>query len=136
MSKNKFLLVIIVLLVGGIGYLLALKKVPVFGQATPGLASTISSSSAIHVGRLDLEGSASGGRLVFATSTPCTHRVISTKADPILIHFGVATPTPENGHLQAASTTVSYDSGLYGCGAMRIISAGSPTTIITVTQFQ
>jgi hypothetical protein len=41
-------------------------------------------------------------------------------------------PTALIGHLQAASTTVSYDSGIYGCNAVRIYSFAS--SIITVSE--
>jgi hypothetical protein len=43
------------------------------------------------------------------------------------------TPTGAFGHLQAASTTVVYDSGLYGCGAVKIYGFDA-NSVITVTE--
>lgn len=63
--------------------------------------------------------------LVFATTTACSARVITTYASPVMITFSQvqgSIPTATFGHLQAASTTVAYDSGLYGCGAVEIYS--------------
>ena len=41
-------------------------------------------------------------------------------------------PSGVYGHLQAASTTVAYDGGQYGCGAVRIYSFTSQA--ITVSE--
>lgn len=62
--------------------------------------------------------------LVIATSS-CSARIITTYASPIMITFSDvqgSIPTGLFGHLQAASTSIAYDSGLYGCGAVRIYS--------------
>lgn len=75
--------------------------------------------------------------LVFATSTTnCAARIVSaTASGHLMISFsdlqGIV-PTATLGHIQATSTTVAYDSGIYGCGAMRIYSPVTQT--ITVTQ--
>lgn len=74
---------------------------------------------------------------VFATSTACTSRVISTSAQPIMITFSDnqgKIPTGSFGHLQAASTTVAYDAGLYGCGRLQVYSFA--TQLITVTELR
>ncbi len=71
---------------------------------------------------------------VFATST-CSSRTITTSGQPIMITFSDyngATPTGSFGHLQAASTTVAYDSGQYGCGLTKIYSFASQ--VLTVTE--
>lgn len=71
---------------------------------------------------------------VFATST-CTSRVISTQAVPIMVTYSDnqgRTPSATLGHFQAASTTVVYDAGLYGCDAFKVYSFGAQT--ITVTE--
>ena len=71
---------------------------------------------------------------VFATSS-CAARIITTTASPIMIGFtdyqGFI-PTALIGHLQAASTTVSYDANMYGCGAVRVYSFVAGT--ITVSE--
>lgn len=62
--------------------------------------------------------------LVFATST-CGARVISTTASPIMIGFSDNqgfVPSAITGMLQAASTTVTYSNGSFGCGAVRVYS--------------
>lgn len=80
---------------------------------------------------------------IFAEKTDgsCKSRVIGTKATPIVILFG----DPTNGNLssttlngttgfvQGASTTVAYESGIYGCGKWTGYAAASTT--ITVSEF-
>jgi hypothetical protein len=41
------------------------------------------------------------------------------------------TPTGVFGHLQAASTTVVYDSGQFGCDRVKAYSFGASTITIT-----
>lgn len=99
------------------------------GQATPGIPATLATSSISVVGTT--------ASRVFATST-CTSRIITTAAKPVMLTFSDLngyTPTGAFGHLQAASTTVSYDSGLYGCDAVKIFGFDSNTTI-TVSEFR
>lgn len=73
------------------------------------------------------------------TSATCKSRVITTSASPIMISFddttgfGSTTISGAAGHLQAASTTVAYDSALYGCGLMSAFAFSSTT--ITVSSF-
>jgi hypothetical protein len=88
------------------------------GSAPSGLPASVASSSAQVIGTTQ--------RLLFATST-CSARVISTRTQPMMLGFGVYgasdfVPTATTGVLQPASTTVVYDSGQYGCGAVRVIS--------------
>ena len=55
---------------------------------------------------------------LFQTSS-CVSRVISTRRQAIHLAFDVTastTPSETSGIYQAASTTVVYDSGLFGCG--------------------
>lgn len=71
--------------------------------------------------------------LVFATST-CGARVISTTASPIMITFSDvqgSVPSATFGTYQAASTTVTYGNGSFGCGAYRVYSfvAGTITVM-------
>lgn len=66
----------------------------------------------------------------------CTGRVISTVGQPIMLSFSTSTLAPSGmqGHIQAASTTVFYNNGDYGCGAISAYGY-SASTSITVTQF-
>lgn len=80
---------------------------------------------------------------LFATSTGCTSRIISTRWLPIAIKFGdhaaFDLTQGNSGAIQASSTVVAYDSGLYGCGlwtAVAVSSASTTATGITVTEFQ
>ena len=70
---------------------------------------------------------------VFSALEYCASRVVTTGTQPISLSFhdGI-TVSPTVGHLQGASTTVAYDSGLYGCGAVTA-RAGASTTITTTT---
>lgn len=98
------------------------------GEAQSGLQATVASTSAQVVGTTQ--------RLLVATST-CAARIISTRTQPMMLSFGDNqgfVPTATTGILQAASTTVAYDSGLFGCGAMRVISGTVTSDTIVVTE--
>ena len=89
-------------------------KNPVMGSAPSGLPAKVATSTNPTVGTTALT--------VFATSS-CAARIITTVASPIMVTFSDQfTPTATYGHLQAASTTVAYDSGQYGCGAVKVYS--------------
>lgn len=94
-------------------YLLIMGQ-PVSVKAKAGeLPATVATTSNPTVGTTPL--------LLFATST-CGVRIISTTASPIMLTFSDvqgSIPTATFGTLQAASTTVVYDNGQYGCGAYR-----------------
>lgn len=96
-------------------------------SAPPGLPATIATTSNPTV--------TNTASLVFATSS-CAARTITTYASPVMITFGDVAgnggPTGVFGHLQAASTTSTYDSGQFGCGAVRIYSFVSQA--ITVSE--
>lgn len=70
---------------------------------------------------------------LFATST-CVTRIITTGTKNIrLKFFDFATPVLSStvGHLQTASTTVSYDSGIYGCGLVTGLSTDADTVTVS-----
>ena len=95
-------------------------------EAPAGLYATIATTSQMAVTPTQ--------SLVIATSS-CQSRIISTTASPIMIGFTDAkgfVPTALVGFLQPASTTVAYDAGMYGCGAVRIYSFVNST--ITVAE--
>ena len=96
------------------------------GSASSGLPSSIATSSNPTVGTTAV--------LLFATST-CASRVITTVASPVMLTFSDnqgKVPTGVYGHLQGASTTVAYDSGLYGCDAVRAF--GFVSSAISVSE--
>lgn len=74
---------------------------------------------------------------VIAATSSCSARIITTRAQSAMLTFsdlpGVV-PTAVLGHLQLASTTVSYDSGQYGCGTVRIVSAGLTTDTVDISE--
>jgi hypothetical protein len=80
------------------------------------------------------------GTVTMFASTPfCNNRVVTTQGTEIKVLFGDAiglTATSVSatvGHLQAASTTVSYDASLYGCGKM--VGRASASTTVTISSF-
>lgn len=99
-----------------------------FGSAPSGLPATVATSTLAYP-------VATTQSLLFATST-CSARVITTTTGAVMLHFSDIqgkVPTAIAGHLQLASTTVTYDSGQYGCDAVRVISA-SAATVVTVSE--
>ncbi len=76
------------------------------------------------------------GALIIATSS-CSARIITTTASPIMLTFSDnqgKIPTAFYGHLQPASTTVAYDSGIYGCGAVKAYSFVAQNISVTETR--
>jgi hypothetical protein len=84
-----------------------------------------------NVASTTLESAPTAVATIFATSS-CSARVITTGTNDIRLIFsdyaGQA-PSVTFGHLQLASTTVSYDSGIYGCGKVSAFGYGGGTTI-------
>ena len=125
---------------GGIGAILILAMILLFnsrgvpktlGSAPSGLNASVATSSQAGV-------SATVTTLV-ATSTNCAARIITTVAQPIRLSFGspqqpILEPSGTLGHLQAASTTVTYDGGIWGCGLIRVFGYGNATLTISVTE--
>ena len=123
---------IVIALVLTIVYLLGTQVPHSFAGAPPGIPTSIAFATTTAVGPQQ-------NRQIFAASN-CNSRIISTVASPIMIIFA----DPSNGDLasttlngvkgsvQAASTTVAYDSEQYGCA--RWFAYGfSSTTITTVS---
>ena len=106
--------------------ILLFQTTPTFASAPNGLVASIATTSNPTVGTTAL--------LLFSTST-CDARIITTYASPIMLTFSQnqgKIPTATFGILQAASTTVAYDSGQYGCGAVTVYSFVSQA--ITVSE--
>lgn len=112
-----------------VAILLSVNVFTAHGSAPSGLRAIVATTSNPTV--------TSTAGLVFATSTQCSARVITTYASPIMVTFSDVqgkVPTGTFGHLQAASTTVAYDSGIYGCETVRIYSFTSQAITVTETQ--
>jgi hypothetical protein len=119
-----FLLAIVALLGGG--YAINDARLSSVG----GLPSTVATSTSAS-------SPAGTTRLLFATSTSCSSRIISTQASEIRLTFsdfqGIR-PTQIFGHAQGASTTEAYDAELYGCNAVYAFLYGSTTLTLTETR--
>lgn len=100
-----------------------------YGEAFTGTISQIDSATTTSVGPDSVI-------TIFSKGTECDARVISTVGVPIMLGFGTVdgfTVSGTAGHLQGASTTVVYDSGEVGCGA--VTAYGFSSTTITVSEF-
>lgn len=94
------------------------------GSAPPGAPAWVASSTAPTV-------PVNVATTIIATSS-CSARIISTGQTTAMLTFADDfTPTGSFGVWQAASTTVAYDSGLYGCGEVKAWT--NATGVITVT---
>lgn len=97
-------------------------------SAPSGLPATWVSEAAYTVSTTALQ--------IAATST-CAARIVSTSASPVQLGFSAAagsTTSATVGTLQAASTTVVYDSGIYGCGQLSAYSFTSGTVNVVETR--
>lgn len=111
-----------------------------FGSAFTGTSAYLQSATTTVVTpmRADQEK-----KQVFAENTACKSRVITTSGlSAIMISFddipaagnvGSTTVSGTVGHWQAASTTVAYDSGIYGCGTWNVYAYATST--LTVSEF-
>lgn len=118
-----FLLALVALLGGGYA-------VGNLGGTTGGVPSVVATSS--------FQSTTAGtARILFATSTKCSSRVISTQAGAIKLTFSDFSgqrPTGVNGHDQSASTTVAYPAENYGCDAVWVYPYGTNTLTVTETR--
>ena len=139
-QQSLLLLVVVALLAGVAGYSLAPKLTKVvFGGAT-GVPASIDDVRPVVVGKLSPV-------ILFraSTSTPnaCSSRVISNPAQALLLKFATTEEAVLNndrksgpllsgtvGLPQAASTTVNYDSNVYGCGFVSALGMEASTTIM------
>jgi hypothetical protein len=104
----------------------------VFGEAPSGLPSGHASTSqiAVTVGTLSIPVASS------TVPTPeipsgCSSRVVATASTSVNIGIGNMVPSGSLGYFLAASSTKEFDSGIYGCGALKIFPFA--TGAITVT---
>ena len=111
--------------------LLAVKQIPEvsLGAAQPGIFSASNTVAFISVG-------STSAVTVFEANGGCLARVISTASSTLMLSFGSSTPTAVRGHWQAASTTATYDSSIFGCGQWQTVSyAPVASSTITVIEF-
>lgn len=113
------------------------------GEATTGLPATQITATTTSVGPQGVNGIP---KTIFAANPACTARTISTvDGSGVGIYFltgdsattsvmSSTTLTSANGLFQAASTTVTYNSGLNGCG--RWVARATASTTITVIEYQ
>ena len=111
-----------------------------FGGAFTGTSAYLQTSTTTVVGP---QGAAAVKTQIFAENTACKARVVTTSGlSAVMISFddipaagnvGSTTVSGTVGHWQAASTTVAYDSGIYGCGTWNAYGYASST--ITVSEF-
>ena len=92
-----------------------------FSAAPSGLSASLATTTTFTVGPQQ-------NLRLFTANTNCAARVIRTQGVPIVLTFFDPTTSVGSdvvssstlkaivGFIQAASTTVAYDSGLYGCG--------------------
>lgn len=130
MNKTKTTLVAILTLL--LGILTGNQVANTVGQAQTGISTRVATSSTRSVGAASITH-------ILSASLGCDSRIISTTADPIILSFGsttadgvlsaTSTLLMGQGHIQPASTTVAYDSGLYGCGVVQARGQGATTTI-------
>lgn len=111
-----------------LAYLIGTQVPHSLAGAPSGLPATVATSSNPTVGTT--------ASLLFATSSNCAARIITTYANPVMLTFSDIVgqvPSAIAGHLQTASTTVVYDAGLWGCNAVRVYGYAA-NTAITVTE--
>mgnify|MGYP001612020141 FL=1 len=113
----------------------------VLGGAANGLPAVIATSSQPTVGTTAVALWSAGN-----SNGNCSSRVISTQGKAIMLSFGdrpnypagnraTTTVSGTLGFLQAASTTVTYDASVYGCGSVSAYGFDSSTTI-TIAEFR
>jgi hypothetical protein len=155
---TKQLIVPVILLAAITVFLLGIaynfgQPVPAYGSAPSGIQARMATSSYMTV---NANGATYMGSTTQGIVQNCSSRVISTRGLPITISMENTNTDGEQmssttlnasgrtGIYQAASTTVAYDSGIYGCGAwyVRAIGgldygdAGDATTTITYSEFR
>jgi hypothetical protein len=97
-----------------------------YGRANESVRAEVASSTQV---------TGAGVVTLYASSTQCVSRAISTGGQAIMLSFNAdLAPSPTVGHVQSASTTVNYDSGLYGCPVVKAYSFGS--SVINLTEFR
>lgn len=130
---------LIALAVLSLALVIALKPMQsVLGAAFTGQAAYLQNATTSVVGPQDHYDT------IFTSATDCKARIVTTTGSAIMLNFGEpgadragnissTTVSGSVGHWQSASTTVAYDSGLYGCGQWTAFSYASQT--ISLSEF-
>ena len=127
--------IIAVLAIGVLAFWVASTFRTTYGSAPSGLSAAYSTSSTLAIGPNYVQ-------VLTVAQSNCAARVVSTAATAIRLGFGgeSATSTATStsvvssgtGVLQAASTTVTYDGGLYGCGFLAATGVDLTTSTVNV----
>ena len=130
-AQTIILTAIITVFVLIVGYL-ALQQMPkqALGSAPTGYLAANGSSSLVTLpSHSVLE--------IFATST-CVSRIISHASTSLRYTLvdSATNPSGTNGNHHSASTSVSYDSGIYGCGLWRAFNPSDTQVTLTITEFR
>ena len=103
-----------------VAYIMGMKTQPALAAAPSGLEATVATTSQLNIG--------AGGVITLLATSTCTSRVVTTSGSAVMLTMTDRlgqTPDGDFGHLQLASTTIAYDSGLYGCGLIKAYSFGA-----------
>ncbi len=132
--RNKLAVAILSLAVFIAGFLVHTPSTAKFGSATPGLPAVYGIATTTLVGPQQIFQ-------IFASSQ-CTARVVSTAGSAITLIFfdpsggdiSSTTISGSKGIWQGSSTTVAYDSGIYGCGRVFAYSFASSSLNLIETR--
>lgn len=128
--------ILVLALIGLIGVIVSFYFVNIAtGSAPSGLPAILKIATTTVVGP-------QSNTELFPANPMCASRVISTVNQEITLIFAdpsngdVSSTTLSSivGHVQSASTTNAYDSGIYGCG--RMFGHASASTTITIAEFR
>lgn len=141
MTIKNYIFALIGFLVLAMGAFLYAPAQTALGGAFPGTASRVSTATTTTVGP---QGSGVVKTQIFASNVQCKSRVISTDGTsairisfndiPTAGNVGSTTVGASVGTIQLASTTVAYDSGIYGCATWNAWAYASTTLTLTETQ--
>ena len=96
------------------------------------LGTSIGEGFTRHASSTQFSLAAGGLAQQIAATTTCASRIVTTGAAGAGLSFNDQVLNATSiGHWQAASTTVSYDGALYGCGVMRARANGATSLLIT-----
>lgn len=116
----------------------------IFNQMPQAEGSAFTGTNAfLQIATTTAVGPQDGEDTIFASNETCKARIVTTQGmtGGIMISFGdktngdfsSTTLSGQIGHYQAPSTTIAYDSGLYGCGRWTAYSHASQT--ISISEF-
>ncbi len=138
LRKVGIVLLVLVVMALSSAWLMSLQTVQ--GSAPSGLPASMHIATTTIVGP-DGDVDGNNATTIFSARNSCSSRVITTN-EPILLSFGTpvnpedmssTTIAEQVGITQKASTTVAYDSGIYGCG--RVTGYALSSTTLTVLEF-